>query len=242
MKSRKKDKGKRPGKAREKGSGPKPPTPKKVPPVRFFSQAPKPIKPVGGGGHVRSHSRDPHRTFTANEPMREPHPFPNLLRPSLDLTITDAGKAFPLVAQTRQRVGKIISDVGKSVCVAARDGLLRPDLARPALQDLLDCLSDYYYEHSYSNRESYGRKLQREIRASEEWREFLKELAELAESRKFHGDKSGQSTALAGENSAEAGRHEPSSPAPRQDEPTPPQPADITDAETRAGKAKKPLS
>ena len=125
--------------------------------------------------------------------MRDPHFFPNHLRPRLDLTITDAGKDFPLVSQTRQRVGKIISHVGQAVCVAARNGLVRPDLALLALQDLFDCLSDYYYEHSYSNRESYDRKLKREITASEEWRGFLKELAEVAEAPKLHGNKSGQS-------------------------------------------------
>ena len=63
---------------------------------------------------------------------------------------------------------------------------MRPDLALLTLNDVLDCLSDYYYEHSYSNRESYDRKLKREIKASEEWRGFLKELAELAETRKLH--------------------------------------------------------
>ena len=232
MKSRKKNKGKRPGKARKKGAGPESP-PKLIAP-KFRSHAPKPIKPMGGGGYVWRPSRDPHRTFTANEPMREPHPFPNLLRPSLDLAITDAGNDFPLVAQTRQRVGRIISDVGKSVCVAARDGLLRSDLARPALQDLLDCLSDYYYEHSYSNWESYDRKLKREIKASEEWRGFLVELVELAETRKLHvgqeSDPKPKATAT-----TEAGSRGAGSPAPIQDEPAIPQPADITDGETRAG-------
>ena len=40
MKSRKKDTRKRPDKAREKGSGPKPPPPQKVPPVRPTKMAP----------------------------------------------------------------------------------------------------------------------------------------------------------------------------------------------------------
>ena len=206
----------------------------------FHSKAPPPIKPVGGGALRVSQPEVVRGTLD-----RFPQYFPAHLEPRTEVIIAKACKEFPEPSQVKERIKKIISELRPSYCTAVHDGQLSARLALPVLNDFLHHLTVANYDSTGSSDsghfDRFASPFKHDIKVSSEWVNFVEELAELAESRKLHVGQESEPKPKAMV-ATEAGTHESSSPMPRQDEPGPPQPADSTDGENRAGKAKKSRS
>ena len=166
MKSGKKNKGKRPGKARKKSSGPKPPSPKKVPPVGFVSKAPRPITPVGGG------------SWTPPEPARMPLDlppyYPNDLRLRTKVVIGKAHERFPEKSQILDLCCCVVSELTPYFCWAVESKKVQAD---PALDQMGELLRYILVTNCGTSSESD--QLNQRLMRSREYRELANQLVEL---------------------------------------------------------------
>jgi hypothetical protein len=144
---------------------------KEPPTIRRVSKAPPPLPEVSGGGSWHPTSKP------TRAPQYFPPHYPNHLKTQTELTICEAVREFPVQTRTLELCKHVICELTPTFNAAVQSNALRSDLALSYMGDLLQGLllsnCDYSPERC---------QLEEEIRKSDEWIGFVKEMAAAAQS------------------------------------------------------------
>lgn len=142
--------------------------PRTQPQPRPVTQAPRPpVNVLSGSGFV---PRGPE----PSQPLLDfPTYYPNHFQPRTSVVIGEAVKKFSVQIQILDLLKCVISGLTPDFSAAVREKTLRPDLALSAMADLMHSLSVY---NSARNSDTF--RLEQDVRRSDEWLMFAKEIAD----------------------------------------------------------------